>query len=273
MEPNVRGVEAIKVPSAGIVNYQQVSYKIADLIRKQSGDVRCGETVQTITEQTDRITVETDQHTFNGRFLINCAGLHSDRIAYLAGYFIDVQIVPFRGEYYKLKPEKRHLVRNLIYPVPNPDFPFLGVHFTRMIDGEVEAGPNAVLSFKREGYAFTDWDRKDIWDVFRYKGFWHLARKYMREGVSEMARSLSKKKFVSELQKLIPDIQSDDVIPGGAGVRAQALRSDGTLVDDFEIIHGKRSLHVCNAPSPAATASLEIGKEVVRQMMVKEPVW
>ncbi|GAA0485203.1 L-2-hydroxyglutarate oxidase [Salinibacillus aidingensis] len=271
-EPHVNGIEAIKVPSAGIVDYKQVSNQMAELIRMQDGEIRCGETVQSITEQSDQVTVETDKNTFNGRFLINCAGLHSDRIAYLAGYYIDLRIVPFRGEYYKLKPEKRELVNHLIYPVPNPDFPFLGVHFTRMIDGEVEAGPNAVLSFKREGYTFSDFDRRDFGEFMRYKGFWKLARKYMREGLSEMARSLSKEKFVKELQRLIPEIKLEDVVSGGAGVRAQALRSDGTLVDDFEIIHGKQSLHVCNAPSPAATASLEIGREIVRQMTGREIV-
>mgnify|MGYP001481302503 CR=1 FL=1 len=266
VEPHVNGLEAIHVPAAGIVNYKQVSEKIAELILERGGEVRCLEAVRMIEEHQDGVTVETDQNTYQTKFLVNCAGLHSDRIAKLAGYKIDMKIVPFRGEYYKLKPERRSLVRNLIYPVPNPDFPFLGVHFTRMIGGEVEAGPNAVLSFKREGYKKTDINVKDLAEVLSYKGFWKLASQNMREGINEMVRSVSKKKFVESLQTLIPEIKGEDLVPGGAGVRAQALKSDGSLVDDFHIVQGKKSLHVCNAPSPAATASLEIGKEVVRQI-------
>lgn len=266
IEPHVKGISAIQVPAAGIVDYKMVSNKYAEIIKQYEGEINCGESVLSINESSHEVTVETNKQSYQAKFLINCAGLQSDRIARLAGYHIDMKIVPFRGEYFKLKEERRSLVTNLIYPVPNPDFPFLGVHFTRMIDGEVEAGPNAVLSFKREGYKKSDINMKDLTEVLTYKGFWKLASQNMKEGINEMVRSVSKKKFVESLQQLIPEIKSDDLVPGPAGVRAQALNSDGSMVDDFQIIQGKKSLHVCNAPSPAATASLEIGKEVVKQL-------
>ena len=210
--------------------------------------------------------IETNNGTFETRFAINCAGLHSDRVAKLGGINPPAKIVPFRGEYYELKPEKRYLVKNLIYPVPNPAFPFLGVHFTRMIDGSVHAGPNAVLSLKREGYKKTDFDLGDFAEVIAYPGFWKLAAKHANEGIQEMIRSFSKAAFVRSLQQLIPEVQADDVVPTHAGVRAQALKNDGKLVDDFLIVKGQSSMHVCNAPSPAATASLEIGKAIVEQI-------
>lgn len=266
IEPHVKGIGAIQVPTAGIVDYKMVSNKYAEIIEQHDGEINCGETVLSINESEHEVIVDTNKQSYKAKFLINCAGLQSDRIAKLAGYHIDMKIVPFRGEYYKLKAEKRNLVTNLIYPVPNPDFPFLGVHFTRMINGEVEAGPNAVLSFKREGYKKSDINIKDLAEVLTYKGFWKLASQNMKEGINEMVRSVSKKKFVENLQQLIPEIKSGDLVPGPAGVRAQALNSDGSMVDDFQIIQGKKSLHVCNAPSPAATASLEIGKEVVKQI-------
>ncbi|NET55475.1 MAG: L-2-hydroxyglutarate oxidase, partial [Symploca sp. SIO2E6] len=203
---------------------------------------------------------------FETRLLINCAGLHSDRVAKLGGVTPEAKIVPFRGEYYELIPEKRHLVKTLIYPVPNPNFPFLGVHFTRMIDGSVHAGPNAVLCLKREGYKKTDFDLGDFAEVMTYPGFWKLAAKHADEGIKEIIRSFSKAAFVHSLQKLIPEVQYQDVVPTHAGVRAQALKDDGKLVDDFLIVKGKQSIHVCNAPSPAATSSLEIGKAVVDQI-------
>ncbi|MCM3381003.1 MULTISPECIES: L-2-hydroxyglutarate oxidase [Shouchella] len=265
-EPYVNGLAAISVPTAGIVSYKEVAEKLASLIAEKGGEIQLGTTVETISESNEGATIETDKGTFQTSYLINCAGLHSDRIAKLAGYHVDMKIVPFRGEYYKLRPEKRHLVKNLIYPVPNPDFPFLGVHFTRMIDGEVDAGPNAVLSFKREGYRKTDIDWQDVAEVIRYKGFWQLATKYWKEGTEEMIRSFSKKKFVENLQHLIPDVTEADLVPGPSGVRAQALTTDGKLVDDFQLIRGRKSLHVCNAPSPAATASLEIGKAIVEKV-------
>lgn len=265
-EPYVNGMKAIHVPMAGIIDYKQVSEKMADLIKNKDGEIMLAEEVKKIVETKDEVIVETEQKTFKSKFLINCAGLQSDRIAMLSGYYTDMKIVPFRGEYYKLKPEKRYLVNHLIYPVPNPDFPFLGVHFTRMISGEVDVGPNAVLGLKREGYRKTDFNIKDIAEVAMYPGFWRLAMKYRKEGIDEMVRSFSKKKFVESVQVLIPDIQADDLVAAEAGVRAQALRSDGSLVDDFFIINGKNSIHVCNAPSPAATAAIEIGKEVCKQI-------
>ncbi len=269
IEPHVAGLGAIRVPQAGIVNYQQVSEKIRELIEANGGEIRCGEEVKSINEHENGVSIETSKGTVETKVMINCAGLQSDRIAKMTGYFADLKIVPFRGEYYKLKESSRRLVNHLIYPVPNPDFPFLGVHYTRMIGGEVEAGPNAVLSFKREGYKKTDINLFDIAETLTYKGFWKLAGKNMKEGLNEMARSYSKGLFVKSLQKLIPEIQADDLEPGGAGVRAQALKSDGSMVDDFYFIPGKRSIHVLNAPSPAATASLEIGKEIVARFEKK----
>ncbi|KMY52747.1 hydroxyglutarate oxidase [Bacillus sp. FJAT-27231] len=266
IEPHVNGKAAIKVAAAGIVNYKQVTEKFGEIVQEKGADIRLNTKVENIHESSDGITIETNKGSFKARFLINCAGLHSDRVTKLAGYKTDVKIIPFRGEYYKLIPKKRHLVKNLIYPVPNPKFPFLGVHFTRMIGGEVDAGPNAVLSFKREGYKLSDFNLKDFAEVMGYPGFWKLASKFMGEGLEEMARSISKAKFVASLQELIPEIQSEDLVPGPAGVRAQAVKTDGGFVDDFHMINGENSIHVCNAPSPAATASIEIGKEIVSQI-------
>ena len=269
IEPHVAGLGAIRVPQAGIVNYRQVSEKMRELIEARGGEIHCGEEVKRIEEQAEEVVIETNKQSYRAKVLINCAGLHSDRIAKMAGYYADLKIVPFRGEYYKLKDSSKGLVKHLIYPVPNPDFPFLGVHYTRMIGGEVEAGPNAVLSFKREGYKKTDINLLDLAETLTYKGFWKLASKNMKEGMNEMARSYSKALFVKSLQKLIPEITADDLEPGGAGVRAQALKSDGSMVDDFYFIPGKRSIHVLNAPSPAATASIEIGKEIVSKFQEK----
>jgi L-2-hydroxyglutarate oxidase len=210
--------------------------------------------------------LETSHGVFEAAFVVNCAGLHSDRVARRAGVDPGAKIVPFRGEYYELVPERRHLVKHLIYPVPNPEFPFLGVHFTRMIDGSVHAGPNAVLAFKREGYHKTDFNLRDFCETMGYAGFWKLARRHLGEGLMEIQRSLSKAAFVRSLQRLIPEVQPSDVVPAHAGVRAQALMPDGKLVDDFLILRGTRSIHVCNAPSPAATASLEIGEAIVDQI-------
>ncbi|WP_026573477.1 L-2-hydroxyglutarate oxidase [Bacillus sp. UNC438CL73TsuS30] len=266
IEPHVNGVGAIRVPMAGIVNYRQVSEKFAEIIKANGGEIQLNTKVEKIHEESDQVTIETSRGTIKANMVINCAGLHSDRVAEAAGYKTDMKIVPFRGEYFKLKPEKRYLVKHLIYPVPNPKFPFLGVHFTRMISGEVDAGPNAVLSFKREGYKKTDFNAKDLAEVLSYGGFWKLAGKFMKEGLEEYVRSFSKKQFTKSLQELIPEIQEDDLIPAPAGVRAQALKYDGNMVDDFNIIMGKRSIHVCNAPSPAATASIEIGKEIVKRI-------
>jgi (S)-2-hydroxyglutarate dehydrogenase len=266
IEPHVNGLGAIRVPMAGIVNYRQVSEKFAEIIQESGGEIRLNTKVEKMQEESDQVIIETNRGTLKAGMVINCAGLHSDRVALAAGYKTDMKILPFRGEYYKLKPEKRYLVKNLIYPVPNPKFPFLGVHFTRMISGEVDAGPNAVLSFKREGYRKTDFNAKDLIESLSFPGLWKMAGKFAKEGLDEYIRSFSKKQFTKSLQKLIPEIQEDDLIPAPAGVRAQALKSDGNMVDDFHIIQGKRTIHVCNAPSPAATASIEIGKEVVNRI-------
>jgi L-2-hydroxyglutarate oxidase len=266
IEPYVSCVGAIRVFSTGIVNYKQVCLKYAELINNQGGDLRLNTKVMEISRSGTNHILETNQGSFETKFVINCAGLHSDRIAKLGKANPEAKIVPFRGEYYELTPEKRYLVKTLIYPVPNPEFPFLGVHFTRMIDNSVHAGPNAVLSFKREGYKKTDFNLKDFTEVITYPGFWKLAAKHADEGIKEIIRSFSKAAFVRSLQKLIPEVQAEDLVPTHAGVRAQALMNNGSLVDDFLIIQGENSVHVCNAPSPAATSSLEIGKAVVNQI-------
>jgi L-2-hydroxyglutarate oxidase len=263
IEPHVRGLAGLHVPSTGIVNYSQVAATYARIVQEQGGELRLSTRVEHIQSGGDTLTIDTDHGALQARFMINCAGLHSDRVAKLGQARIDMRIIPFRGEYYELVPEKRYLVKHLIYPVPNPNFPFLGVHFTRMIDGGIHAGPNAVLSLKREGYKKTDFNLRDSIDILTYPAFWKLARKNMAEGVKEMIRSASKAAFVRSLQRLIPEIQAEDIVPAHAGVRAQALKSDGALVDDFMIVPGPNALHICNAPSPAATASLEIGQAIV----------
>lgn len=266
IEPHVSCVGGVQVFSTGIVNYKKVCLKYAELIGKQGGDLRLNTQVLQIARSGKNQVLETNKGNFETRFVINCAGLHSDRIAKLGKVNPQAKIVPFRGEYYELRPEKRYLVKTLIYPVPNPDFPFLGVHFTRMIDNSVHAGPNAVLSLKREGYKKTDFDFRDFAEVITYPGFWKLAAKHADEGIQEIIRSFSKAAFVKSLQKLIPEVQAEDIIPTHAGVRAQALMNNGSLVEDFLIVEGENSIHVCNAPSPAATSSLEIGKAIVAQI-------
>jgi len=266
IEPHVNCLGGIKVPTAGIVNYKKVCQKYGELIQLQGGEIRLNTQVTNIIKTHQGYTLETNQTPVNTRFMINCAGLQSDRVAQLGEVNPDAKIVPFRGEYYELKPEKRYLVKNLIYPVPNPDFPFLGVHFTRMIDGSIHAGPNAVLSLKREGYGKTDFDFKDFIDVITYPGFWKLAAKHADEGIKEIIRSFSKAAFVRSLQQLIPEVTADDIIPNPAGIRAQALKNNGQLVEDFLIIEDDKAMHVCNAPSPAATASLEIGQAIASKI-------
>ena len=266
IEPHVNGLAALKVPTTGIVDYKQVTETLASLIQEAGVDLFLGTKVKNLEEAKEEVVIDTNQGSFKSKYLINCAGLHSDRLVKMANIHTDLKIVPFRGEYFTLTKEKRHLVKGLIYPIPNPDFPFLGVHLTRMIDGNVHAGPNAVLSLKREGYHKTSFNPKDAMDIFTYPGFWKMAESNMKEGWKEIVRSFHKKTFVKSLQRLVPELETKDVIPTHAGVRAQAMLKDGKLVDDFYIIRGKRSIHVCNAPSPAATASLEIGKEIVRQL-------
>ncbi|MEO1427835.1 MAG: L-2-hydroxyglutarate oxidase [Cyanobacteria bacterium J06632_19] len=265
-EPHVTSVAGIWVESTGIVNYKQVCQKYAEIIQKQGSEIKFNTKVEKIVVSGQNQVLETNNGSFETRFVINCAGLYSDRVAKLGKVNPQAKIVPFRGEYYELTPEKRHLVKGLIYPVPNPDFPFLGVHFTRMIDGTVHAGPNAVLSLKREGYKKTDFNLRDFAEVMSYPGFWKLAAKHSDEGIKEIIRSFSKAAFVKSLQQLIPEVRSEDVVPTHAGVRAQALMNDGKLVDDFLIVKGQNSVHVCNAPSPAATSSIEIGKAVAAEI-------
>jgi L-2-hydroxyglutarate oxidase len=264
-EPHVRSSAGIFVPETGIVDFVGVCEKLRELIDCHGGEVRLGTKVNGIKTGVSENVLETTKGDVSTRLIVNCGGLHSDRLATLAGAKPDARIVPFRGEYYELKPERRFLVRNLIYPVPDPQFPFLGVHFTRMIGGGVHAGPNAVLSLKREGYHRTSFDLADFVDTMTYPGFWRLVRKHARSGLEEMYRSFSKRAFTRSLQKLIPEICEEDLIPAEPGVRAQALRSDGGLVDDFLIVNNCCGMHICNAPSPAATASLEIGRVVAEQ--------
>ncbi|CDG21559.1 conserved protein of unknown function [Xenorhabdus poinarii G6] len=264
-EPYVNGLEAILVPDAGIVNYPEIAAKLAEIIQTRGGDIHYQQQVQRIREHHDHVEIITQHTRYQAKWLVNCAGLHSDRIAKLAGYETGMKIVPFRGEYYVLDSSKNYLVNHLIYPVPNPDFPFLGVHFTRMHNGKRDVGPNAVLAFKREGYRKTDFNPRDLAEVLTYKGFWKIATRYFCEGMAEMRRSFSRQLFTENARQLIPDLQPEDITPGPAGVRAQALTNEGKLVDDFHFVKGRRSLHVCNAPSPAATASIEIGREIIRR--------
>jgi L-2-hydroxyglutarate oxidase len=263
IEPHCSALLGILVPSTGIADYAAVSRKYAEIVVAQGGTVSTGTEVKRVSPRDSQMTVETTRGTFSAKYVINCAGLHSDRVSRMAGQKPEVKIVPFRGEYYFLIPEREHLVRTLIYPVPDPKFPFLGVHFTRRIQGGVDAGPNAVLALKQEGYKRTDFSLRDLAGTLTYPGFWHMAGKYWRDGASEYYRSLSKKAFVKALQQLVPEIVSSDLVPGGSGVRAQAVRPDGSLVDDFQFVLADKMLHVWNVPSPAATASLPIGRHIV----------
>lgn len=268
-EPHVSGIAGLLVPQTGIVDYKDVVGKYAELIISKGGTIKTNSKVNTVRVLNSKITLITNDDEFNVKLVVNCAGLQSDRVAKLFGVNPNLKIIPFRGEYYKLKKEKEYLVKNLIYPVPDPQYPFLGVHFTRMIKGGIEAGPNAVLAFKREGYKKTDFSFRDILEMKLYPGFWKMAMKHYKMGIGEFRRSFSKKLFVESLQKLIPEIQYDDVYPEGAGVRAQALEPDGKLVDDFRIVEAKQMIHVLNAPSPAATASLSIGEKIASMVEKK----
>lgn len=263
IEPHVSGIAGIKVPQTGIIDYTTVSLKYAEKIQELGGELHLSEKVTSISELNGVSTVVTTKGSYDTTLVINCAGLYSDKVAELTeNEKINVKIVPFRGEYFELKPEKRHLVKHLIYPVPDPNFPFLGVHFTRMIGGGVEAGPNAVLAFKREGYTKLAFNFSELSETLRWPGFQKVAAKYWKTGLGEYYRSFSKAAFTKALQELIPEIQKEDLIPGGAGVRAQACDREGGLLDDFSILENKQAINVCNAPSPAATSSLAIGKTV-----------
>jgi len=267
IEPHTHGITGLFVPATGIVDYIRVSQAYADVVRERGGEIELRSRVTKIEARADGLTLETPAGEFRCHHLINCAGLQSDRVARLGGVDPQLRIVPFRGEYYELRPERHGLVHNLIYPVPDARFPFLGVHFTRMIGGGVEAGPNAVLAFKREGYHKTSFNLKDIASFACYPGFWKMALKFWPMGVGEYYRSFVKGAFVKALQRLIPEIEAGDLIPGGAGVRAQALEPAGGLSDDFRIRQAPHQIHVLNAPSPAATASLAIGRSIARMAM------
>jgi (S)-2-hydroxyglutarate dehydrogenase len=271
IEPHASGVKALVVPSTGVTDYATVSEKYAELISASGGTVLTSAAVTSIRRLADEIVIETTRGSFSvsnvtsdaASALINCAGLYSDRVAGMAGDDPGVMVVPFRGEYYDLRPERASLVRALIYPVPDPRFPFLGVHFTRRITGRVDAGPNAVLALAREGYRRSDISLRDMTSSLAFPGFWRMGWQHWRYGFEEWSRSLSKSAFARALQRLLPEITEEDLVPGGAGVRAMALKPDGALVDDFQFVSTGKILHVLNVPSPAATASLAIGKAIV----------
>lgn len=267
IEPHAKGVEAIWVPQAGIVNYREVAKKYLEVVTDGGGQALFGAKVLNIIREPDNMRVLTERGEVRAKVVVNCAGLYSDRVATMTIPRLALKILPFRGEYYELVPEKQHLVRNLIYPVPNPDFPFLGVHFTRMITGGIEAGPNAVLAFRREGYSRWQVSLPELLETLRYSGFKHIARKHWRHGLSELHRSFSKSAFVNTLQRLVPEIGYNDVRRGGAGVRAMACDIEGNLADDFLIYEQPGVINVCNAPSPAATASLAVGETVAIKVL------
>jgi len=262
IEPHATAIKALYAPTTGIIDFTKVAQAYARRIRSQGGEILTSHEVKKIAPREGGLIIETPRGEFHSGHLINCAGLYSDHVAGMMGRS-DLRIIPFRGEYYKIAPERQFLVKGLIYPVPDPRFPFLGVHFTRTIHGDVEAGPNAVLAFAREGYRKKDINLRDLWSTFSYKGFWSLAGNHWRMGLEEMYRSISKRAFVKALQRLMPDIREDDLIAGGAGVRAQAVAPTGALLDDFEITQAGNAIHVLNAPSPGATSSLAIGKKIV----------
>ncbi len=263
IEPECSGIAGLWVPQTGIIDFKEVTENLAMLFRSRGGTLYTGARVSRITPGAGGVIVSCENGSdFHANALINCAGLQSDRIARLAGIDPKVRIIPFRGEYYELKPAKHGLVRNLIYPVPDPRFPFLGVHFTRMVHGGVECGPNAVLAFRREGYTRSSFSLRDTAEMAGYSGFWHMAGKYWKTGMGEFHRSFSKSAFVTALQRLLPALREEDLVPGGAGVRAQAVTPEGALVDDFRIEKSDRMIHVLNAPSPAATSSLSIGDTI-----------
>ena len=261
-EPHLNGIKAIRVPYTGIIDYTQVCEKLAQEIIKMGGTIQLSTEVKGISHKGITTIIQTSKGDIETKLTVNCAGLYCDKVAEMAGAHSDTRIIPFRGEYFKLKPEKKALVKHLIYPVPNPDFPFLGVHFTRMIDGAVEAGPNAVFAFKREGYHKSDVDLVELFESLAWPGFQKVAMKYWKTGMGEFYRSFSKTAFTNALQRLIPEVHEDDLLPAEAGVRAQACDRTGGLLDDFKIIENEHAIHILNAPSPAATSSLSIGKTI-----------
>jgi L-2-hydroxyglutarate oxidase len=265
-EPHVNGVAGLHVPQTGIINFKLVADKMLEVIRGKGGDIEFNRKVRELNIFENDCEVVTEDKSYNSKMVVSCAGLFSDKIAKMTNPDLPLKIIPFRGEYYKIKKEKRYLVNNLIYPVPDPAFPFLGVHFTRMIDDEVEAGPNAVFAFKREGYKKFDFNLGDTLGALSWTGFQKVMKKYWRIGLGEYYRSFSKNAFVKALRELIPEITEEDLVKGGAGVRAQACDRDGGMLDDFYIDESKRVIHVCNAPSPAATSSLSIGEYIANKI-------
>jgi L-2-hydroxyglutarate oxidase LhgO len=270
IEPHVGGVRALLVPSTGITDYTAVTAKYAEIAAGRGAEVKTGAGVVGFDVSGNGVVVRTRAGEFSARYVVNCAGLYSDRLARMAGDDPGMMLVPFRGEYYDLAAARQELVRGLIYPVPDPRYPFLGVHFTRRIQGNVDAGPNAVLAFQREGYRWRDFDLGETMEVFMNAGFRAMARQHWRNGLSEFRRSLRKREFVQSCQRLVPEVRMEDMTPGGSGVRAQAVGTDGALVDDFRFVGRERFLHVLNVPSPAATASLPIGREILK--MVPEEI-
>ncbi len=263
LEPHAAGVKAIWSPNTGIIDYRRVASAYATEMRESGGDLFTGTQVMAIARRDGSLFLETSKGEVQARYIINCAGLHADKVARMMGVDIGVRIVPFRGEYFSIRPDRAHLVRGLIYPVPNPRLPFLGVHFTRRITGEVEAGPNAVLAFAREGYRKTSFNLGDVIGTLGYSGFWRMARTYWKTGVDEQYRSIFKKVFLRSLQTLVPEIQMEDLVEPGAGVRAQAVNRKGQLLQDFSIAETQNAIHVLNAPSPGATSSLTISRYIV----------
>jgi (S)-2-hydroxyglutarate dehydrogenase len=269
LEPHACGVAAIHVPEAGIVDFPGVCHRLAARITEAAGSIVCNARVTGMQSQSDGVVVKGEAGDYLAKFVVTCAGLQSDRVARMSGQEVTAKIVPFRGEYFELKPAAQHLCRNLIYPVPDPKFPFLGVHFTRLIHGGVECGPNAVLAFAREGYRKRDISVRDLAEALSYPGFLRLAAKHWRTATKEMWRSFSKKAFTKALQRLVPEIREEDLEHAPSGVRAQALARDGSIIDDFWILETERVVNVCNAPSPAATAALNIGRLVVDKLATR----
>ncbi|MCX7875236.1 MAG: L-2-hydroxyglutarate oxidase [Melioribacteraceae bacterium] len=269
IEPYAKGISAIYVPQTGIIDYKEVSNKYLSVIKKYNGEILFNEEVIDLKIENGLSKVFTKKNKYISKLVVTCSGLQSDRLAKLTHKKLNYRLIPFRGEYYKLKKDSYHLVKNLIYPVPDPSFPFLGVHFTRMIDNCVECGPNAVLSFKREGYSKSSFSFRDTYDTFSWKGFRIVMKKHWKTGLGEFYRSYNKNAFVGALKKLVPVIEKDNLTKGGAGIRAQACLIDGTLIDDFLFLEDKGVIHVCNAPSPAATASLSIGQTISEKVFAQ----
>ena len=269
IEPHAAGVQAIHVPECGIINYQQVCLRLGEIIQDKNGLLLLGEGARQIESSTNEVIIHTPTESIHASYLVNCAGLHSDRITEMGGNHAPAKIIPFKGEYYELTEEAKHLCKNLIYPIPDPKFPFLGVHFTRMIDQSVECGPNAVLAFGREAYGKFDLNLKDLLESVFYPGFQKMAMKHWKMGWGEIWRSYNKRAFVKALQRLIPEIEAKHLNSVPSGIRAQAVSSDGTMLDDFLIQENSRIINVCNAPSPAATASLNIGATIAENLSAR----